>query len=89
MYEIKGLLSQIINSLGELVQEEQFLLYSELYSTYSSALVQFEQSNSASELEKNIRWTTRMLLEATPNNTELGLKILDEIKVLNKAINIV
>lgn len=89
MQEIEPLLEQIINSLKQLTEQEKFPLYAELYSQYSSALTQFERTNSISELKGNIRWTTRMLMEAPPNNGELGLKILEEITVLYKAMDVV
>ncbi len=89
MPRIETLLEHIITSLKQLTEQEKFPLYAELLSKYSLALSQFEETNSIPELTETIRWTTRMLMEAPPNNGELGLKVLEEMTILYSAMDAV
>lgn len=86
MISISNHLQVIILGLKQLTKEEHFPAYIELYNKYTIALSQYERSKDLPELKRNVANTTRILLEAPPNNEALGLKILEEITALYAAM---
>jgi hypothetical protein len=83
---VKKDLLAVTSTLKRLVEEENQLVYIELYGTYNDALLQYEKSGDLHELVKNINNTTRMVLESPTNNEALGLELLENITTLYNTI---
>lgn len=84
---IKQQIESIINSLNQLLENEEFPAYMNLLNSYTKALNALTKKQSLKCIKKEVKWNCRILGEAPPKNRELGILLMTKMDKFHKTIS--
>ena len=77
----------IISQLTEVLNEEKYLAYETLLKSYLKVQDILRLNHSIEQIQKEIKWNCRKLMEAPPRNKIIGLKLIEAMDKFHKEVN--
>ena len=87
MNEIDTLLQSALTTIEKILEVEKFSTYVEVKSAIETCIILIK-ANEFEKVESKLIYCARMIMEAPPRNSELGLTLLNKIDLIITKISL-